>query len=431
MSDCIAAVATPPGTGGVAIIRISGQGALDIALKMFRPSRKGGIVPNRMYAGKIIAEGFTDYGFMVYFAPPHSFTGEDVVEFHCHGGVRISRAVLSAALSSGARMAEAGEFTRRAFLNGKLSLAAAEGMADMINAESDALLRAGSLLYFGKLSDEVTKIQDSLKDILAAIAAELDYPEEDPDELDFENIKLSLKELHGKLSRLVGGYSGGKFIKEGVTVAICGKPNAGKSSLLNALLGYDKAIVSDEAGTTRDAVEGTLQIGGVLFRLTDTAGLRDGAGKVESIGIERAKNLIRSADIVLFLTEGEKFEGQISGKLIKVFSKDDLLTPKGEYDIAVSSVTGDGLSALKELLYKSVSAGNSAEAAFVVEQRHYNALSAAEKSLCSALQNMDSLTADLLAVDLRECWRFLGEITGETCDEEIVNTVFAKFCVGK
>lgn len=433
MQECISAISTPAGTGGVAIIRISGDDALKLAVKMFIPSAKvDEYVPNYMYAGTISGEGFSDYGFMVYFAAPKSFTGENTVEFHCHGGVQIARGILSKTLSLGARAAERGEFTRRAFLNGKLTLSSAEGMIDMINAESLALVRAGSMLYTEKLSAEVRKIQLYLTDILASIAAELDYPEEDLDGLDFKKIKDELKTLNVKIQTLAGSYSCGRKIKSGVLVAICGRPNVGKSSLLNALLGYDKAIVSDEAGTTRDAVEGVIEIDGITYNLIDTAGIRERAGAIEKMGIERAKNAIRSADIVLFLTDGEARPPQeINGKLITVFNKSDVLHPCGSYDIAISAKNGAGLAELKKLISAAAMGETSLDKTYIVEERHYDALNRAFATVRGAMTNLENLTPDLIAVDLKEAWDALGEITGETANEEIINAVFSKFCVGK
>ena len=433
MQECISAISTANGAGGVAIIRISGDNALNLALKMFTPSAAvSEFLPNYMYAGRISGHGFYDYGFMVYFAAPKSFTGENTVEFHCHGGIQIARGILKQTISLGARAAERGEFTRRAFLNGKLTLASAEGMIDMINAESLAMLRAGGMLYSEKLSRGVKEIQNSLTDILAAIAAELDYPEEDLDGLDFEKIKGDLSALNIRVNALVQTYSQGKKIKSGVTVAICGKPNVGKSSLLNALIGYDKAIVSAVAGTTRDIVEGTIEIDGINYNLIDTAGLRERAGEIEKIGIERAKNAIHTADIVIFVTDGTDVAPQdFSGKLITVFNKCDISKPRGEYDFAVSARTGEGLVQLKSALSETAVGGASLDGAYIVEERHFDALIRAYSAVSGVIENINCLTPDLIAVDLREAWSALGEITGETANEEIINAVFSKFCVGK
>ncbi len=431
MQESIAAIATASGTGGVAIIRISGENSLEIAGKMFTPYKN--FKPNYMYAGHIQADGFTDYGFLVYFKAPKSFTGEDVVELHCHGGVQLARGVLKKCLSLGARLADRGEFTKRAFLNGKLTLDSAEGMADMINAESLALLRAGSMLYGEKLSNEVETLQNSLKDILAEVAVEIDYPEEDDGGLDLKKIKSQVAALKVATDGLVSGYKCGKKLKEGVTVAICGKPNTGKSSLLNALLGYDKAIVSAEAGTTRDAVEGAIDIDGVKYNLIDTAGIRECAGAVESIGIERAKKIVTTADIILSVSEGEDADlpADVSGEVIRVFNKSDLKKPVGKFDIAVSAKTGNGLDKLKKLIAERSFGDIALDKAYVVEERHYAALLKAAKALKSATENLETLTLDIIAVDLKDAWDALGEITGETANEEIISTVFSKFCVGK
>lgn len=437
MTEVISAISTPTGCGGVAIIRLSGDGALKVAGKIFTPVKRIAVsdfVPNYMYAGKIRCDGFEDFGMCVYFKAPKSFTGEDVVELHCHGGAQIAREVLRATLSAGARAAERGEFTKRAFVNGKLTLSSAEGMIDMINAESLAELRAGSLLYSEKLSREVKKIQSELKDILANIAADSDYPEEGIEEATLFNIDERLTRIKSDIDKLVGAYSAGKLIKSGVSVAICGAPNVGKSSLLNALLGYDKAIVSPQAGTTRDVVEGTVIIDGVKFNFLDTAGIRENAGEIESIGIERAFRALNGADIVVCVSEIGDFsaaDGVDDGRLIKVFSMSDKLSPCGDYDVALSSVTGDGIDKFKELLAKKALGGTPVDGAFIVEERHYRALLRASEQLAAAMEGAKNFPPDIFAMDLRECWRTLGEITGETADEEIISTVFAKFCVGK
>ena len=437
MEDIISAISTPYGTGGVAIIRLSGDGALALAAKMFKPSGKvqaEQFTPNVMYTGKILCDGFTDFGMCVYFAAPKSFTGGEVVEFHCHGGAQIARGVLAKTIALGARNAERGEFTKRAFIAGKLSLSSAEGMIDMINADSLAEVRAGSMLYGEKLNNGVNEIRAKLTDLLASIAADTDYPEEGIEQDELSDIKDVLGGVNGELKALVSAYSVGKLIKSGVSVAICGKPNAGKSSLLNALLGYDKAIVSSVAGTTRDAVEGTIIIDGVKYNLTDTAGIRQTDGEIENIGIEMAKRILKSADVVLCLSDCNDYsaaEVVERERLIKVFAKSDECAPFGEYDIAISSKTGEGLEDLKNAIAEKSFGGRSLDSAYVIEARHYACLTRAYDKLCEAQANAGIYPLDMISLDIREAWRTLGEITGDTADEEIINTVFAKFCVGK
>lgn len=432
----ISAISTPAGTGGVAIIRVSGAGAKALAGKMFAPAGKTRVEdfePNRMYAGKILCGEFDDFGMCVYFKAPKSFTGEDVVEFHCHGGVQIARGVLKATFECGARAAERGEFTKRAFVNGKLSLSSAEGMIDMINAGSLAEVRAGRLLYGEKLTDEVKEIQSYLTDTLAQIAADTDYPEEGIEETELSSVGADLTRVCERLNALVKAYAGGKLIKHGVSVAICGAPNVGKSSLLNALLGYDKAIVSPVAGTTRDGVEGAIEIDGVRYNLTDTAGIRESADEIENVGIGRAKSALSSADAVLCVSDTGDFsaaDGVEEARLIRVFSKTDKSAPRGSYDVAVSAVAGEGLEELKRLLSERAT-GGSLEHAYVIEERHYRALKEAREKLLSAIEGIGMFPLDVISLDIREGWRVLGEITGETADEEIIDRVFAKFCVGK
>ena len=436
MEDIISAISTPQGSGGVAVIRLSGAGAKELAAKMFTPKGKTSVLdftPNMMYAGTIEGDGFQDFGLCVYFKSPKSFTGEDTVEFHCHGGVQLARGILKKTLSLGARAAERGEFTRRAFLNGKMTLSSAEGVIDMINAESLAALRAGSMLYSEKFSEKISELQDELKEILAGIAADLDYPEEDSEGLNRAKIIKDIKALSRKVSSLLKSYECGRVIKEGVTVAICGKPNAGKSSLLNALLGYDRAIVDDEEGTTRDFVEGALEIGGVKFNLIDTAGIRESDNTAEKRGVERAREILENSDIVLSVSDGsgEVGIGGARGKVIRVFNKCDKNSPKAHYDVIVSAKTGEGLENLKDALLKNSVGELASDKLFVIEWRHFDALTRANEYLSEASLNSENLSEDLLSVDLTECWAALGEITGETANEEIISEVFKKFCVGK
>ncbi len=438
ISKNISAISTAAGTGGVAIIRVSGENPLSVAEKMFIPSDKTAVKdfkPNYMYTGKILCDGFEDFGLAVYFKAPRSFTGEDVVEFHCHGGVQIARGVFQATLNCGASAADRGEFTKRAFLNGKLSLSSAEGMIDMINAESLSEIRAGSMLYAEKLTCRIKEIQRSLTDVLAGIAADIDYPEEDVAATELSGLKFTLTDVNSGLGEMINSFSRGKKIKSGVTVALCGKPNVGKSSLLNALLGYDKAIVSSTAGTTRDAVEGTIELGGVKFNLIDTAGLRERADEIEAIGIQKAKKILASADVIVYVTDGEDGLPEIDTedkRVIKIFNKCDVAAPQSEiYDLAVSAKTGEGLKELEALLLKKADMGNSLDGAFIIEERHYAALCRASVCLDNAVNAIGIYPLDIISLDIKDAWSALGEITGETANEDIINQVFAKFCVGK
>ena len=445
MEENIAAIATPAGKGGVAIVRVSGKDALSLASKMFTPAGKVQVQdfePYRMYPGKIDGGNFVDFGLCVYFKAPASYTGEDIVEFQCHGGENVARGILKQTFAHGARSAGRGEFTKRAFLNGKLSLASAEGVADMINGESDAEVKAGYLLYSEKLTDQVKNLQSELKTLLAGIDVSVDYPEEDVEEQHVEELAKALKALRDKIAALLASYATGKKIKSGVTVAICGKPNTGKSSLLNKLLGYDKAIVSGVAGTTRDAVEGTIEIEGRKFNLYDTAGVRESEDSIESIGIERAESIIRSADVAVFVTdlisgitdEDIRVLEMVKGKpLIKIINKTDITRDETETDADVhtSAVTGEGILRLKELLYEKSFGPRGEDAAFLIEERHFNALQRANDFLTKAINACGCEPLDLIGIDVKAAWDALGEITGETATEAIIEEIFSKFCVGK
>lgn len=446
MEENISAIATPAGKGGVAIIRISGKNPLEIAEKMFKPVGKvkvSDFEPYRMYPGQIDGGNFCDYGLCVYFKGPASYTGEDIIEFQCHGGESVARGILKQTFRMGAKPAGRGEFTKRAFLNGKLSLASAEGVADMINGESEAEVKAGFLLYSEKLTRRVEDLQSQLKTLLAGIDVSVDYPEEDIEEQHVQELSIALQGLIGELSALTASYAVGKKIKSGVTVALCGKPNTGKSSLLNKLLGYEKAIVSEIAGTTRDAVEGVLEIDGRKFNLYDTAGVHDSGDRIENIGIERAESIMKSADVAVFVADyangideedGRVLEMLKDKPLIKVFNKIDLTQDDtlSDADVHTSAVTGAGIEKLKALLYEKSFGARGEDAAFLIEERHFDALQRAKESLKKAVVGCQMMTPlDLIGIDVKEAWDALGEITGETATEAIIEEIFSKFCVGK
>lgn len=425
----ISAIATAKGKGGVAIVRVSGDGALSFAEKIF--SKKVEWIPNMLYAGEIDCGAFHDFGMCVYFRAPKSFTGEDTVEFHCHGGNEIARGILEKTYSLGARPAERGEFTKRAFLNGKLSLSAAEGMVDMINAESEAEVRAGYTLYGEKLTNEGKRLSALLLECLAKIDADLDYPEEDLSAATGEETLSRLNEVNDALQSLLLQYRAGKKLKSGVSVVLCGAPNAGKSTLFNTLLGYDRAIVSQVAGTTRDVVEGSIEINGVNFRIFDTAGLHESQDIVERDGISRAEKAIRSADLILWLKEGEApVAFPVGAAVITVGAKSDIQRCDG-CDVSVSAETGEGMNELRSLIYER-GFGRENDGVYLLEERHYNALSEAKRDVDAAIGTVKKgLPAELYAEDITGALNALGRISGESASETVIGEIFEKFCVGK
>ncbi len=444
VSENIAAISTGLVASGVAVIRISGDSPLKIAEKMFRPLGKTAVKdfePNKMYVGEISAEGFTDFGICVYFKAPFSFTGEDTVEFHSHGGLAITKGILRKILTLGARLATNGEFTKRAFMNGKLSLSSAEGLIDMINSESVSGVKAGYYLYREKLTNEIIALQDMITDVLAQVDCDMDFPEEDLEQTSTDAVNDTIKTVIERIEKLLSTYRVGRTLKNGVRVAIVGKPNTGKSSILNALLNYDKAIVSDVAGTTRDVVEGSFEYNGVTFNLFDTAGIRESDDSIESLGVVLSKKTLDQSDVVLFVLDGGDVTNDDREILKLVEDKNYIVavnkTDKGRYDfdgadVYLSAKTGENLDELKELLYnKSVGSGIDLNGDFLCEERHFNALTRAKEKLTQALGAIGLVPLDMLAIDIKDGWDSLGEISGKTATEEIINDIFSKFCVGK
>lgn len=443
-SENISAISTALVASGVAVIRISGDSPLEIAKKMFKPCANIAVKdfePNKMYVGEIEADGFSDHGMCVYFKAPKSFTGEDVVEFHTHGGIAITKGILRKILSLGARLANNGEFTKRAFMNGKLSLSSAEGLIDMINSESVSGVKAGYYLYREKLTSEITAMQDTITDALAEIDADMDFPEEDLEITSTANVKVALAKVIDKITALMSTYRLGRTLKDGVKVAICGKPNTGKSSTLNALLNYEKAIVSDIPGTTRDVVEGNLDINGVRFYFADTAGIRDNAESVEELGIGLSKRILKESDVIVMVVESQEFDDDENkiyslikdeNHLIVQNKSDKNITRNAKADIMISALKKDNLESLKQLIYdKTIGSGIDINGDFLCEERHYLALERAVEKFKVALNAIDSVPLDILAIDIKDGWDALGEISGKTATEDIIDDIFSKFCVGK
>ncbi|MBO9620281.1 MAG: tRNA uridine-5-carboxymethylaminomethyl(34) synthesis GTPase MnmE [Niabella sp.] len=454
--DTIAAIATPPGIGAIGVIRLSGPDAIAIAGKIFKGRDLAGQPSHTVHFGHIIDpnEGeLIDEVVATLFKGPKSYTGEDVVEISGHGAPYILRKILEAATSAGARLARAGEYTQRAFLNGKLDLAQAEAVADLIAADSKAQQQAALQQLRGGFSGELAQLRDQLIHFAALIELELDFSDEDVEFADRTQFKSLISKLKSQISNLLNSFQLGNVIKNGVAVAIIGKPNVGKSTLLNALLNEERAIVSDIAGTTRDTIEETLNIKGVLFRLIDTAGIREHTlDQIESIGIERSKQNAEKAALILHLTDITDPDTTpidwlkpFADKTITVRNKTDrnqisdvkrqTSDIRGrESAIAISAKNNIGIDALKDLMYeKAIGDTIKTENTIVTNARHYEALAKMMESLQAIETGMEqNLTGDLLSIDIRRALHYLGAITGQVeVDRDILGTIFGKFCIGK
>ncbi len=424
------------GVGAIAIVRMSGDEALSIASRLFH----GKLEDRKLNLGQFVFEDLKEQCLAVYFKAPRSFTGEDMVEFQVHGGVIVARKVLEALLESGARLAENGEFSKRAFLNGKLSLSSAEGMIDVINASSEAELKAGYNLMSGELSKFAKDSQTALTDMLAELEVALDYPEHDDEAMAIESARKKLEDMIAKTEALLATVGTGKLIKSGVSVAIVGKPNVGKSSLLNALLGEDRAIVTSVEGTTRDTISETISYSGYNINFVDTAGVRESDDEVEKIGIERSKKAIESADVVLLLIDSSRELDERDQELMKltegkrrilVLNKCDLKSKVEIEGIKVSAKSGEGVEELKKKILDSVDLKVDTSGLVITNMRHEEALKEALDALKEADSAAESESADIVAFLVKRAWTAFGKITGETENEAIIDKIFSKFCLGK
>lgn len=440
MSDVIAAIATASGEGAVAIVKISGSGADKVASQLFfrENFEFSAAEPNKLYLGTVRAGRVEDKAFAVIFRAPKSYTGEDVVELQLHGGRVVAEAVLEAAVSFGARPAEPGEFTKRAYLNGKMSLSEAEGVEAIILADSEAEAVAAYRALGGELDRTIRLAGDILVEAAAMTDVALDYPEEMADE-EKPQILGSLNEVKGILNSLIGTEHDRKLVTDGISVVLSGLVNAGKSSLMNAICGAERAIVTEYAGTTRDVLRERLEINGIKVTLSDTAGIREGAEGAEKIGIARAEEAYKGADLVLFVMDGTEPEGEeeialyrkISVKPnIRVLNKSDESKYPREADIIVSAVTGENLSALREMIAEKAGLKKGINPPLVRERGLHAAITAL-KAVEEAITALGRETPDCVAVDIKEALERLYSITGEDAKESVVEEIFARFCVGK
>ena len=455
--NTICAISTPYGSGGIAVIRVSGESAIPIVDGLFH-GRKSlleaaaytvhyGEIRREIKGDRLEVKGedeILDQVLVSVFRAPHSFTGEDVVEIACHGSLYIQQTLLQWLVDAGCQLAKAGEFTQRAFLNGKMDLTEAEAVADLIAAQTKAEKDLALSQLRGGISNELAALRERLLTITSLIELELDFA--DHEELEFADrsqLNELAQEIDTKIGRLVASFKTGNAIKQGIPVAIIGAPNVGKSTLLNALLGEERAIVSDIQGTTRDTIEDTLVLGGMLFRFIDTAGLRQTEDTIESMGIERSRQAAQKAAVIIHLQDAtapvdtlSELEDISEKKIIQVYNKVDLLgerrEAKGEERIFLSAKSGDVEVLKEQLITYATEQCDMRNAVTISNTRHYEALVRAQEAIRRVQEGLHmQVSGEFLSMDLQDCLSALGEITGQISSQEVLNNIFSKFCIGK
>ena len=459
MDGTIAAVATPPGEGGIGIIRISGKSALSIADKLFLNIEKkklSELEERKLSYGHIIdpkTDGVIDEVMTVFMSGPKTYTTEDVVEIHCHGGIIPVRRILELVLDCGAEPAECGEFTKRAFLNGRIDLSQAEAVMDLISAKTDSSFDMSLRQLKGSLSSEVTTLIDSLMEMLAHIEASIDFPEDDVEEMAYEKLLRDSTDVLSKIDHLIESFNTGKILKDGLKTVILGKPNVGKSSLMNAILRENRAIVTDIPGTTRDIIEEYVNIKGIPLKVVDTAGIRETEDLVEQLGVDRAKDILEQSDLAIVVFDASReldsedleiIELVRSRKSIVLLNKTDLSKKLTEKDIEsylpsskiinTAITEGSGIDKLEQLLHDMFMSSDVkiTDSVVINNTRHRDLLMKSKKNMTEAIESINiSLPIDCIEVDIKNAIENLGEITGDSVGEDIINTIFKNFCIGK
>ena len=460
-NNIIAAISTPAGIGGIAIIRLSGNGCIELVDAVFKSFKAKKLAEAKAYTvhfGSIIKENVVlDDVLVSVFRNPHSFTGEDIIEISCHGSIYIQQNILQLLISKGASLAQPGEFTQRAFLNGKMDLSQAESVADLIASSSAATHRLAMNQMRGGFSNKLIELRTELLNFTSLIELELDFSEEDVEFANRDHLKDAAHQIESHIKKLADSFSIGNAVKSGIPVAIIGETNAGKSTLLNLLLHEEKAIVSDIHGTTRDVIEDTINIQGLTFRLIDTAGIRDTHDEIESLGIERTFKKIEQANIVLWVADCETINEHIEElsqkilpvvgdrKLILIFNKVDIISAERKAEkekllfnkiperVFISAKYEQGTNQLEDLLVKTANIPEISEQDIIVTNvRHYEALQNALVAIKRVSEGLElKISGDFLSQDIRECMYYLGEITGQISTDEILGNIFSKFCIGK
>lgn len=452
MNDTICAISTPLGCGAISIVRMTGKSSLDIMKKVFSCKKLDydKITPRYLYLGDFSLDNGKEHCLAVYFKSPFSYTGEDMVEFQVHGGSLLTQSVLNKLLENGARLAESGEFTKRAFENGKISLDMAESIIAEINAESEAELNAVLGLAEGRLNAKIRSLQNSLTECLAEIEATLDYPEEDFEDLAKEKIFKNIKNVQKEINVCLENAKSARILTQGINIAIVGAPNVGKSSTLNALIGKDRAIVTDIEGTTRDTLTESLSYKGVKLNFIDTAGIRESKDVVEKIGIEKSKKSIDNADMVIFMLDSSRplndFDKQIisllknKNNVLTILNKCDLPQKIDNFNeintnlseiIKISALNEQNIEKIKEIIFEKV-VGEEIDygKTLITSTRHIEALNEANK-ICDEIDGSKFSSMDIIAMLIKNLWNALGKITGESENEDIIDLIFSKFCLGK